>query len=152
MPYYRLSVKNGAPALLVKTTSLVGPLIVEASDEITARVIAKTNFWHILRDKKGMPRLECIWTDRTWVECRTLPEFSERTDVGHAHSADGVTCPDFDFQNGRFARLVSWSQEDSDNPDQPGDDPAVLPPERSSRRASNTKRKRPLKRRKQTSQ
>lgn len=117
MPLFRLSVKDGAPDSLVETSTHGGPIVVEASDETTARVIAKTNFWDIWDPADDYPRLECLWTDRDWVDCEEL-----QSDAAVDHELTRaeralITCPDFDFGNGRFARLVTWPGIPADDED-----------------------------------
>lgn len=117
MPYFRLSVGDNTPAPLLQTSTNAGPVVVEASDETTARVIAKTNFWTVWRDEDGYPQYECLWTDHTHVMCVEIAAAS----VGHARLTPAqrglVTCPDFEFGNGRFARLVSWPHMDPPDED-----------------------------------
>lgn len=105
MPYFRLVVKQDAPAFLLQTSPHQGPVLVEASDETTARVIAKTNFWTIQHDSDGYPCLTCLWMDRDWVMCEPVPDFAP---PDRLPDCTGITCPDFKFDSGRFARMVEW--------------------------------------------
>ncbi len=108
MPYYRLTVKDGTPTNLLDSSPHHGPVTVEASDENTARAIAKTNFWTILRDTDGFPKLDCLWADRDWVACNPISIDDVDNPSTYYASCDDVTCPDFRFDNGRYARLVEW--------------------------------------------
>ena len=73
MAIFKLEIASDAAPLLVATTNSPGPILVEASDETTARVIAKTNFWAIEPDSDGFPRgADCIWVDRLAVQCQTV--------------------------------------------------------------------------------
>lgn len=112
MPVFRLAVKGGAPAALVATSPHCGPILVEASDETTARVIAKTNFWTIQTNTDGLPRFECLWMDRDWVECVVIPQNKLPKAPQEPADRDEITCPDFFFDNGRFARLLEWPAAD----------------------------------------
>lgn len=79
-----------------------------------ARVIAKTNFWTMLRDTDGFPRLDCIWTDQRWVYCEAISPAAVAFDRDPRADPNTVTCPEFRFANGRYARLVLWPADEAD--------------------------------------
>ena len=122
MAIFKLEIASDAGPVLMATTNSPGPILVEASDEATARVIAKTNFWAIEPDPDGFPTgADCIWVDRHAVQCEALSvdpnEF--RTERAQKRAriramSRPIVCPDFDLGNGRYAKMVWW-------PVQPGD-------------------------------
>ncbi len=116
MAIFKLEIASDAAPLLVATTNSPGPILVEASDETTARVIAKTNFWAIEPDSDGFPRgADCIWVDRLAVQCQTVSIDPKELRTEKARKSAKlraefrpIVCPDFDLGNGRYAKMVWW--------------------------------------------
>ncbi|MEM6667459.1 MAG: hypothetical protein AAF638_13760 [Pseudomonadota bacterium] len=107
MPVFKLSLRRNAAPAIKATTSVKGPVYVEASDPRIARILAKTNFWVLATDGDGYPKPDCAWTDEKAVRCEEAapPQRAKTTPVPPNET---ITCPVFRFDNGRYAQLIWW--------------------------------------------